>query len=200
MRKRILVGLAVGLFIFSVVSSANAVPLTMNFDSVAHGTDIANGGTYIENGMKITSFSDYSQIGSPLSDPTNLFNNNGFYFHGTNQYIKFEMVDGSSFNLLNFDLATNGFTPRWLKTSYSPTTNITLPNTPTTYSTIIFSGPEYTNITWFSVHTAWYATELDNITIDTNTSPAPVPEPATMFLFGTGLAGLVRTKLRRKKK
>lgn len=36
---------------------------------------------------------------------------------------------------------------------------------------------------------------LDNITIEHN----PVPEPATMLLFGTGIAGLAGRKLRRKK-
>lgn len=34
---------------------------------------------------------------------------------------------------------------------------------------------------------------LDNVAVD------PIPEPATMILFGTGLAGLVGTRLRRKK-
>ena len=38
---------------------------------------------------------------------------------------------------------------------------------------------------------------LDNISFS---SAAPVPEPATMLLFGTGLAGLVGTRIRRKKK
>ena len=34
----------------------------------------------------------------------------------------------------------------------------------------------------------------------TSRSPTPVPEPAAIFLLGTGLAGLIGTRLRKKKK
>lgn len=37
---------------------------------------------------------------------------------------------------------------------------------------------------------------FDNVVINT----APIPEPATILLFGTGLAGLIGTRLRKKKK
>ena len=42
---------------------------------------------------------------------------------------------------------------------------------------------------------------IDNVRVYAdNSGPAPVPEPATMLLFGTGLAGLVGGRMRRKKK
>ncbi len=41
----------------------------------------------------------------------------------------------------------------------------------------------------------WSGVSFDNITYSSN-SPSPVPEPATMLLFGTGLVGLVGWKQR----
>ena len=52
------------------------------------------------------------------------------------------------------------------------------------------------NFDSFSLTSTNNAFEVDNIAIGT----APVPEPATMILFGTGIAGIVAFRGRRKKK
>ena len=63
-------------------------------------------------------------------------------------------------------------------------------------------------VAWFANGAGWQggmdeSFAIDNIvlTVDNGSTPGPsrVPEPATMLLFGTGLAGLIGSRIRRKK-
>lgn len=53
------------------------------------------------------------------------------------------------------------------------------------------------NIDTFRINDTGHQFAMDNMVVNKSD---PVPEPATMFLFGTGIVGLVGTRLRRKKK
>ena len=56
------------------------------------------------------------------------------------------------------------------------------------------------NLYDFDLFFAERHTVASHFSIDTSIALNPVPEPATMLLFGTGLAGLIGSRLRRKKK
>jgi hypothetical protein len=61
----------------------------------------------------------------------------------------------------------------------------------------------YTNVTSLRAYGTTNSISLDldlSKDIVLTKGKNPVPEPATMFLFGTGLAGLIGSKIRRKKK
>ena len=65
----------------------------------------------------------------------------------------------------------------------------------------VYLGSEFdaVDLVRFTVGSNVYCFGMDEFYID-EAAPPSVPEPATMLLFGTGIAGLAGTRLRRKKK
>ena len=166
-----------------LIAPATGMATSMTFDAGPAGP-LPFGGTYAENGMVVTSYSDNAQIGTPLGvNPTG----NGLYFHGVDQYVEFAMVDGSTFDLNSFDFLTNGFTDnRWVEASSGAFQY--LPGV-VDWQTFTFAGTGFQSIEWFRVGTPWFATEMDNVNF-TSSEPSPVPEPATFTLMSVGLAGI----------
>ncbi len=175
------------LFNVLFMTPSTGMAASMTFD-VGPECPIAFGETYTESDMVVKSYSHYSSIADHLGwNPSG----NALYFHGTNEYVEFRMVDNSKFDLISFDLLTNGHTNlRFVETSLGIHQN--LPGV--RFQTFSFSGDSFQGIEWFRVGTPWFATEIDNV----NFTPTPVP--ASIFLFGTGLVGLFGVARRRNKK
>jgi hypothetical protein len=58
-----------------------------------------------------------------------------------------------------------------------------------------FSGPDITQVTWYSDFTAGGITSLSYV-VESTGSPASLPEPSSLILSGIGLAALIGLKLK----
>lgn len=205
MRKKLLAGLATGLSIFGVVGIASAT--TIFFDDF-NGENIRLNYTDFSNWTVSDGSVDLIGTGSSWS-----------YFPAYGKYVDMDGSTGdagkilstASFNLsagdyfLQFDLAGNH------RNNYSTdqvtvmvnngitSQNYTLrPSDPfqTFTQSFTLASPTSVRLSFEGVGRDNIGMLLDNIRLG---KTDPVPEPATMLLFGSGLAGLAGARLRRKK-
>ena len=198
--KKQLIGVGVAALMFGGVVSASATMMTIDFD---HGTAIS-ASVYAESGFTIsTTASDLH-----LHSHSNYFDITGDSIHPVGD-LKIVKTDGSAFSLFslrqwsgnesnvraitnsgtvfNFRMTDgNGYTPSVIQNFNSAFSNIT--SVIFTYSAAFNNGWGIDDI------------RVDDLYVAPPPPPTPTPEPATMLLFGTGLVGLVGSKIRKKKK
>ncbi len=169
MKKKLLVGLALGVMM-GVSGVANAATLI--------------GDTITATGYDIS--------------PANVTIGDGVEFLGISNYLNFDF--GAS-TLTISDTVLGGWSGfgNFVFSEFDETlTGVTIASNSGFYGSIVdsFSFDAHSiTLDMSDSGRSWESVLVFNIATET----APVPEPATMLLFGTGLAGLVGAQLRRKK-
>ncbi len=205
MKKKLLAGLAFGVMMAGMaLHSSNANATLLDFEDLAGGTtDLiipsGYGGLTWDTGAPDYyggtdgAWHSYSDLtySTPHSGNTYLFNAYGPSNLGFNFVSSVNSVDAW------FTKTTNNTNPSPIQLiGYVGSTEtyfsslLTLNQTPQNLS---ITGDGITRVVVRGSDNGWYTMD------DLQFGSAPVPEPATMLLFGTGLAGLIGARLRRKK-
>ncbi|MFZ5994501.1 MAG: PEP-CTERM sorting domain-containing protein [Thermodesulfobacteriota bacterium] len=199
MKKRLFAGLVIGFFITWITGTAEAIQLT---PSSVTGTGTFN------NSVSIL-YNNY------IPPEGTLWTTNTVWWYGTSPTFTFDY--GMTFHIEDIHLSIdNNDTYR---VDYSPDNQnwSELFTIASSYGEIgwgmdtmntIFGDPEYISQIDFvnpisAQYLRIYATGGDNkysVGEFQAFGTTPVPEPATMLLFGTGIAGLAGTRLKRRKR
>lgn len=194
MRKKLLAGLAAGVAMLGLSGVANANVITFDDYSPLNNQAI---NPLITHGFEF------------LGTFPGVFNEDAGAYNGTPQLIfafwdipvlTFSKAGGGSFTLNSFELGLSWYHP---VTSVNATITSTLldgsalsidVNLNDTFQTINIGLNDVRSVSIYSNgYQAYFA--MDNLDVNAGD---PVPEPATMLLFGTGIAGLVGSRIKRK--
>ena len=194
MKKKVFAGLSTGFLVLGMVGMANAAPFT---DMIDFDEEVAAGVTYTEiwddysysHTLPGLTTPDFALLDATLSlrhvnNSANASNNNSgeIWFSSIENDVDIILgqLSDSSGTVWVTDTWTLSADVLALMTSVNPwqlTVRI--------YDTTV--GHDNLRLDWSSLTGTYEET-------------APVPEPATMLLFGTGIAGFAGSRFRRKKK
>lgn len=197
------------------MSRAQGGLITLDMSDVPPGT-LAVSNPYQSQGFTLSSSSGGFNFNSPDTGngAMRALGSNEFYA-GANALAAFApatvtltQIGGNPFSLLSIDLARNfSLDPAPTVTftgglagggSVTESFSVTSSSPPNTFQTFHFTGfGDVTSVSWNQSDLNQGVHQFTNVVLDT--SPASVPEPASLTLFSFGLVGLAGCRLRRRR-
>lgn len=217
MKKELLIGSLTGFFLVGMIGMAEATPMvndvTDGFELIDADGDINDAYAYYRNSGDFMYLSSGNNEGIDFNNGTVelaveswLITNNFMTAAEQSDFI----LSTGTVEFTNWDDTLGQFTisatasGTWSVTPMGDVINFYAVKTSTAYAMYYVNPAEGTG-SWstYDIFAAGYGgndpIEISHFT-GYNQSSAPVPEPATMLLFGTGLVGLAVSRLRKKKK